>query len=391
VLDGEGVRLVEVIGETIPERVDAYVRLFPPLRYLRYDRQAPAVLRALVPAGRELPNPFYYRRDDPRSEALLTYRRLLAQMASTEPRGRFVLMHLDAEIAALGAAVGAPNLSGWPARVPQAFPYLAPRGHLSSFGNELVASDLARALTGGPGSQVVVHTADGPRPAGLAGERRGLRSYRDVAITLDGGEPIGGFAEATRTSRVEARLFSRAAAPSLLGFQPAVGSALDACFVPVHEPLDAGAPVELRRGPVRHALGAVRLLTPDAAIATVTVAAPELTCSVDAGLRFALPPGVAAADGSWEIAAGGATVLTGTVEDGAATMRPGHQQLIVARSGRELAPLVAAWPASGDLWIAARGDDGSSLRVRAARFWKEERAAPVSAPAGPLASRTEPP
>lgn len=387
VLDGDGVRLVEVVGETVPERVEAYVRFFPPLRYVLYDRQPPAVLRALTPSGRELPNPFYYRRGDARSEALLTYRRLLALMARTEPRSRFLLTHLEPEIAALADAVGAPNLAGWPARVPPAFPYLAPQGHLSAFGNDLVATDLVRALAAGGDTQAVVRTADAARPAAPAGARRSIRAYREAAITLDTGEVIGGFAEATRSSRVEGRLLMRAAGPSLLGLQPADGSALDACFVPVSRELEAGAPVELRRGRTRLPMGAVRLLTADAAVATVTLAAAEISCSVEAGLRFALPPGTGAANGAWELAVAGTPVLAGTVADDVASLLPGHQQLMVVRSAREWAPAIAAWPRYGDLWLDARVDDGAALRVRVARWWKEERAAPVPAPAGPLAAR----
>jgi hypothetical protein len=389
VLDGDGVRLVEVVGETIPERVEAYVRLFPPWRYLRYDRQPPAVLRALTSAGRELPNPFYYYRGDARSEALVTYRRLLAMMAGAEPRSRFLLTHLEPEIASLAGAVGAPNLVGWPARVPQNFPYLAPQGHLSAFGNELVATDLVRALAAGGDTQVVVRTADAARPQALEGARRSIRGYREAAITLDTGEVVGGFAEATRASRLESKLLARAAAPSLLGLQPADGAALDACFVPVNRELEAGAPVELRRGSTRLPIGAVRLLTADAAMGTVTLAAAEISCSVEEGLRFTLPPAQDARDGSWEMAVGGTTILTGTVSSRVVSLLPGHQQLIVIRSSREWAPVIAAWPQSGDLWLDARADDGAALRVRMARWWKEERPAPVPAPAGPLAPAVE--
>jgi hypothetical protein len=388
VLDGDDVRLVEVLGETVPERVDGYVRLFPPWRYLRYDRQPPAVLRALTPGGRELPNPFYYRGGDARSEALVTYQRLLARMARAEPSSRFVLTHLDPEIAALAGAVRAPNLVGWPARVPQTFPYLAPQGHLSALGNDLVATDLVRALTAGGDTQVVVRTADAERPAALAGVRRSIRAYDEAAITLDTGEAIGGFAEATRSSTVQRKVLTRLAAPFLLGLQPKDGSPLDACFVPVHQELEAGAPVELRRGGTSLPLGAVRLLTSDGALGTLTLPASKLGCSVEAGgLRFTLPPEQDARDGAWEMAVGGTTVLTGTVSDRVVSLLPGHHQLIVARSAREQLPAIAAWPPSGDLWLDARAADGAAVRVRLARWWREERAAPVSAPAGPLAAR----
>jgi hypothetical protein len=195
---------------------------------------------------------------------------------------------------------------------------------------------------------------------------------------------IGGFAEATRSSGVEKRLLARAAAPALLGLQPVDGSPLDACFVPVNRDLDAGAPVALRRGRTSLPIGAVRLLTDDAAIATVRLAATEMSCSVEEGLRFTLPPSIGAVDGEWEVTVAGAPVLEGSVSGRLASLRPAHQQLILVRAARAWAPVIEAWPRSGDLWLDVRTDDGEARRVRVARWWKEDRAAPVPAPAGPL-------
>ena len=69
VLDGSGVRLVEVAGTTTTRAP----RPVPPSRSAlglsRYDRRAPAALRALVPAGYEVRNPFFYYRGSWEAEA----------------------------------------------------------------------------------------------------------------------------------------------------------------------------------------------------------------------------------------------------------------------------------------------------------------------------------
>lgn len=184
VLDGDDdVRLVTVLGTTEAERFDAYMRFVPHARYARYDRKPPAFLRAWLPAGRTLRNPFYYRRGELADEAFATYRTLLRRVG-TEAK-RVVVADLS------GADLDDLDVPGVQrVRVPatSAFPYLAPQSHLGPWGNRLIADSVAAALgLGGSVRHVELEPGDitGDGPA------MGLADADDVDVTLDD-VPTGG-------------------------------------------------------------------------------------------------------------------------------------------------------------------------------------------------------
>src|SRR5262249_44245228 len=102
--DGD-VRFIAPEGGPDAQRiVDDYFQLLPPWRYLRYDRDTPMFVRGLLPEGRSLANPFYYRSDSEQAEAEEIYRHLLARLDRSS-RG-VVAIHMHESVAALVAAAG---------------------------------------------------------------------------------------------------------------------------------------------------------------------------------------------------------------------------------------------------------------------------------------------
>lgn len=152
VLDGDGVRLEEVEGETYRERFDAYYRFLPRWRYLRFDSNAPLVVAGLVGASRVLPNPFYYqyRQRSRNGEAAETYARLLRLGAEADPSTPVLLGQVNDAF----RAQGPPNLAVRRLAPPDSFPYLAATSHFGPQGNDLVARQYWALLRGESGADL---------------------------------------------------------------------------------------------------------------------------------------------------------------------------------------------------------------------------------------------
>jgi hypothetical protein len=143
--DGD-VELIDIIGDSLSERAEHFNRFFPHLRYLRYDRVPPAFLRALLPKGRTLKNPFYYLSQDRTKEAFDTYEVLLS---------RFARSKLDIIVATRGSTfiplverVGQKNLHIVPLTRKWSFLYAAPASHHSPWGNLLIAEQIFDVFSG---------------------------------------------------------------------------------------------------------------------------------------------------------------------------------------------------------------------------------------------------
>ena len=371
VLDGGGVRLVEVAGTTPGERLDQYLRLVPRWDYLRYDRRAPAALRALVPAGFEVRNPFYYHWGSWEEEAHETYRRLIAAVARSGVQ--VLLPHLSAHIAALGSELNLPNVAAWPLHEEPRFPYLAPQGHFSPLGNALVAEQVAIALTQGEPVLDVVRTEDVARLAeGADDAPRRVEELADVRVALDD-VVVGGFADANRGAQVDPRAIVRTHARSLLGLEAARDSLLDACFVPTEIPLHAGAAIEARQEGRREMLARVDPLAANAAIATARLVTDTVTCSEETGLVFRLAAPGRLVDGRVTIAVGEDALLIGQVAGGTVTVLPRHGGLLRIRAGgNALPPPIWLRADGGDVRLLYRRGGVDAVPLRIAR-WRRVR------------------
>jgi hypothetical protein len=148
ILKGDGVELVDVIGRSHADRFRNYYSFIPYYRYLAYDRNDPAAVKALVPTGRYLGNPFYYNTQSEEAEAGEIYFHLIRRMKasgaaiiiSTYPWLNWVR---DATRNLIGD-----NLCAQTFERPTRFPYIAPEDHNSATGNVLLARQFLRNLLG---------------------------------------------------------------------------------------------------------------------------------------------------------------------------------------------------------------------------------------------------
>jgi hypothetical protein len=178
VLDGDDVRLVDPVGTTEARQYRAYVGLVPPLRYLRYDRRAPAFLEAWLPVGRELPNPFFY---GDANEVTETYRRLLRRQRAGPPS---VLLDRGRQVASLIESDSDGRRLVLPVDVPERFPYVAPQNHWSPWGNRFVADHALRAFDVAASAAVDVIETSADAPSAAAAHERGLPPHDDVRVLL---------------------------------------------------------------------------------------------------------------------------------------------------------------------------------------------------------------
>lgn len=147
VLEDRALRWLDPIPEPPGgRRSDEYLRFIPRWIYLRYDRRPPLVLQALLPRGKTVRNPFYYRSDSVEDEAAELYPALLRRWASGG--SQVVLTQLDEENLRYAAgledtlviaAIGAPSNQFFTRRT---------MGHLAGTGNELVAEIVHDILLG---------------------------------------------------------------------------------------------------------------------------------------------------------------------------------------------------------------------------------------------------
>lgn len=284
ILDGPGLRLIEVLGNTHQERFAEYFAFRPRLQYLRYDRHAPAFLQALMPAGWSLPNPFYYYRGQTNDEVHATYRLLLEALAR-EPVQILLLHRLDA-IVELANDAKSENLVGVQAEALRRFPYHAPSGHHSSIGNQWIAEHYFSLLVIGGPPPSVIEFEDLPPDAEAAAVRDSppaapISSYASLHLAA-GGARVGYLAVADGSARRGgATDFAGSDTAGLLALVPEGRSIVDAAFLTTSALPRAGDPLVLRHGRGASArdtaLGTVRLLAAEVAIGIVEV--PGLTVS----------------------------------------------------------------------------------------------------------------
>jgi hypothetical protein len=241
VLDGDGARFVDVVGADLQGRNAAYYRFIPAWRYLRYDRNAPPFLRALLPEGRALDNPFYYSALSEEDETDRIYRVLLDRLAHAGP---LVLLARDPKVLALGSEAPVS------AQLDLPFDFLTrrPQGHLSGSGNLLVARAFQAALSGKSWRRTVLRIDDLPGIA--SNEPVSLDQVSRIELHA-AGKPIASLA------------CELAGTQGLLALKRTGHSLFDgASFVRLERPLRAGMRLELAPagGGARVLVGETRLL-----------------------------------------------------------------------------------------------------------------------------------
>jgi hypothetical protein len=271
VRDDGGVNLVEVEGDTLEERFEGYFGFLPRLAYLRYDAEPPAFLRALLPPGRTIDNPFYYEdAADVRKEAADTYAVLLERMAASGAR---LLLATAGPAPQIAPELSSPRLQRVVFPDPGGFPYRAPRNHFGPLGNHLVASHFRRALTGEAPLPELRASAPPSAATAAAGAKPlapgpPLSAYDAIWLEL-AGVPIAYFATGERiSSRVGSPLLLREAGTASLlqvGRSPSseketAAWSLEGCWAALDRPLVAGEEVVLRIAGEERPLGRVELV-----------------------------------------------------------------------------------------------------------------------------------
>jgi hypothetical protein len=180
--DHDDVAVVDVVGTSHADRLAAYHRLVTPLDYLRFDRVPPAMLRALLPKGRTVANPFYYRSDSVEDEAMETYRRLLPHLR--EQTDSLVLVPENFFTLLTRHPVG-PGARVVQLDLPSSFPFVAPGGHLSAWGNRELAERVADILGPPAASSARLRVTARSDVACAVGGSLVPGALHDLTVTLD--------------------------------------------------------------------------------------------------------------------------------------------------------------------------------------------------------------
>jgi hypothetical protein len=374
VLSGDGVRLVPVIGDGYADRRQHLDRLVPHWQYLRYDRRAPALLRSILPLGREMSNPFYYYAGSARDEAYATYRVLLAQMANDRPATQIILATPSDDLR-LGAAVERPNLASWSLDRPLSFPYRMAKDHNSPLGNALVARQYRDILESVRGTEEVLRVADLSIPDVPAASAAALPGhFRDARVEL-AGLSVGAFSHPGRRGGLDGGALQALEAPLLVALKAAGDSVLDACFVPAPFPLGTDSTVALVANGSRRSLGAMRLLSPEVAIGVVDLPATRLRCTEEEGVRIDANAEAEAPAGNLELEVGGRTLLRGRAAGRSWALAPVRGRPIVIRARGDTLLDIDRLAPSGTVFLVLTAADGRVMRLPVGQ-WRKEPLAP---------------
>ena len=284
VLEGNDVRLVPVIGDSGDERFDAYFGFLPKWRYLRYDRNPPAVVRSLLPQGNTVRNWFYYDARTVLAESHELYERLARKMSESAENLVIGLFDRSSTINDYMLRVKSPNVTVLKADFPgDRFPYHSPVTHHSAWANEQKARMFFAAMTGedesaldglviwdsgmagtGPDEPVPLHEFDSISLA--IGDRRiGIINPVSKAMAR---KFEGRFDETLGNSRIV----------TLLALKTREMSLSDACMIPLDYRPDAGTAVRVvsmdgamsvDTGDIRYPLGNVNIAVADTTFSEV--------------------------------------------------------------------------------------------------------------------------
>jgi hypothetical protein len=374
VLDRGDLVRVDPIGTTERERTDRYDAFLPPFRYLRYDRVPPAFLRALLPEGRAITNPFYYDGRRAQREAFETYRILLARFAAERPDALVV----DGAGPFLPLVPKTGRLRGLRPRPGGAFLYRAPKGHASPWGNRLLAEQILAALTGTGGFERLVF-ADAPAPAAGAPETS-LAACAGLHVDLDD-LPVAGLYEYGPSRRTATRVDDPPAArlPALVAVRLGRQSWADAALVPPAAPPGAGPPAvtlddgerTVRLGTVEpFGLGGLGRFDLCAALASSGLAwmPAEPRCVVPRGWRPRRARGRRV-----RVLVGGAPLMAATVgRHGTVTLAPPGRWFQIAADGW-VEPAVARLAAAGTVFLSCERSGAPPVRIPIATWSRAAR------------------
>ena len=393
ILENGDARMVEVAGRTPQERVGLYFRFFPPMRYLRYDSEAPAFLRAPIafffPERKLLRNPFYYR-DDLYAEMDALYGILLSKIADSTPR--VLIATYDRGIFDLVTGLKRENVSAVLLYRPLDFPYLAFTEHNAPLGNEIVARQLFDAISGKQESRfAIIATEDvsyeGPAHR-VALEKKGLEDYRKVELEAAGlslgqfyntGFPQDFYCSGKNCDPV-VKTFE--GVKSIIAIRNGSASILDSVFLPLKFQLTPGMPLKIRfkKGGLvaERNLGDIRMLNPNLNIASAYFegsAYNNRSKSVEIGsVHIPYPAEDFRSKGTlMTLLLGDVPIMSAQQTDasGVLDFRPPEEGFIVIRGDGRMKGGEKSLPDSGTIYLSLYYDDASKpVRIPFAQWSK---------------------
>jgi hypothetical protein len=244
VLDGDGIRRVDVQGETHSERFGRYHGFIPRWDYLRYDRNDPPFLAALLPNGRTLENPFYYRSETERAEATEIYRRLLQKMKMSRVPTILGIYFWFNDVWQATSRLGDEQFCITEFDRPTRFPYLAPGSHNSPSGNLFLAHQYLSALLGRPIEAPLMTTSDLDQVELVSSGESELSSY-DAARIVIGSVEAGRFVALGGADGGSEDFLKAGGFNALLAVKAPAHSMLDGLIVALPT-MDPSAPITFR-------------------------------------------------------------------------------------------------------------------------------------------------
>jgi len=356
VISGDTVDLVEVAGRTTDERFSRYFSFIPLWRYLRYDREAPAAIRALLPNDREINNPLYYM-DDSRAETWEIYRRLLDGMARAGPPIVVMLARKDAMTDPL-MQVRSKNISfAVQEKLSGEFPYKAPIWHWSPWGQQLMARRFLRVLLApAPAPMPILKLVDVPGAADWQ-DPVPLNNATSLTVNTDRGETGAVVSVHDRDEQNEQRhraTFAGSDTQGLLAFRAPGESILDSCMVPLSRRIvnsdrayviESGVHVSELGKPEQAAQG----------LALWVIERKGVSCRSHGPLEVPVDP---ARDGGNAVIKLGANTLSARWNDGRLVFGGPREPLYRFRAFGHVSADVKSLPETGHFKLVFQGPDG---------------------------------
>lgn len=382
VMEDGRLRLLEVIGKSDEERLDNYYRFFPRLRYLRYDRSPPLLLRAITSRAGTLRNPFYYDRRPSEDEVRDLYVHFVEKIADAS--ASVIVGVYDDRTAATMESVNRSNVTVLKGLNLYSFPYRAPTGnHFSPWGNELRALENLGWLLGERMIPIEMVTATDVPLADEAGGEQRLDRYDSLSIEL-AGEEVGYIVPDVTSNYLQQHLFrstlSGSGAAALLVLKDTGASLADVCFLSLdHAPRQG---TEIRLTPpvggsdISRPVGRVTGYLPATAIAVAEV--PGVGCQFwDGRITYQLEGSGAAASREVEglkMTLGGRVILDGAAMAYGNTVHFQEPAVSVYRLGAlgDYEAGVGSLPDSGTFDLVLSGEGLETVRVPFLRWRKEE-------------------
>jgi hypothetical protein len=256
VVENGTVRRIDPVGSTIAEKFASYYGFWPDWRYLRYDRNTPTFIQAILPKGKTLDNPFYYDARPEKEETADIYRLLVEKIMDS---GVPLIIGEYGEYAWLNEALRAKaNDRTCVAELQRTitFPHVTPENHDSALGNLLLAEQFLSLLTGNAVEPEALRSlSPAPIPADeIYAERIGLQLFASVSVR-QGNREIGQFVSSDLVLQ-KPTFIADNRFESLLALSDPQGTALDAVYLGLksgtrseffidHEDADGSASVSL--------------------------------------------------------------------------------------------------------------------------------------------------